>query len=240
MTAEEFYQQHALKQPVEFETLEQGDGKLSARPSESEYALHWLAQEGIRGALLDVGCGPLRLLQAARGRFQQRVGLDIAGMAVWEQHPDISTQIADLDKGPLPFGDASFDAVTCLMVIEHVFDPYHAVRELRRVCKPAGRVVIGVPNLVGIKRRLEILLGRLPITSTQHSFDSGAWDGFHLHNFTKGSLDWLLRKEGLQPIRWAAQGAFPWFKQRFHSLLGNDLIVMASRAEPQPDLPFRN
>jgi len=239
MTAEEFYQANATKQPLEIESFAVDQQRLSARPSETEYALHWLAEERIAGALLDVGCGPLRLLQAARGRFQRLVGLDIAAASIWDRHPEIDTRIADLDKGPLPFADASFDAVTCLMVIEHVFDPYHAVRELRRVCKPAGRVVIGVPNLVGIKRRLEVLLGRLPVTSTQHSFDHGAWDGFHLHNFTKGSLDWLLRKEGLRPIRWAAQGAFPALKRRFHALLGNDLIVLAVRAGPQPDRPFQ-
>lgn len=238
MTAQEYYQQHARIQSAGELKVEGTAGKLSSRPSEVDYALYWLAAEGIGGAILDVGCGSLRLLQAAAGRFKRRVGLDIAAMPVWEHHPDIESMVVDVDKGPLPYHDATFDAVTCLMVVEHVFDPYHVVRELRRVCRPEGRVVIGVPNLVGIKRRLEVLRGCLPVTSTQHSFDNGAWDGYHLHNFTKGSLEWLLRKEGLQPVRWAAQGAFPWFKQRFHSLLGNDLIVMARRDEPVPDLPF--
>ena len=54
MTAEEFYQGHAQKQPLEVEAFTVTEGKLSSRPSESEYALYWLAQEGIRGALLDV------------------------------------------------------------------------------------------------------------------------------------------------------------------------------------------
>lgn len=239
MTAEEYYRDNAVAQPLEVPSLSTSSDRLPPRPSEAEYALHWLARENISGSILDVGCGPLRLLSSCGERFRKRVGVDIASAEIWKRHPEIETMVADLDTGPLPFPDDAFDAVTCLMVVEHVFDPFHAVRELRRVCRPSGRVIIGVPNLTGIKRRLEVLFGRFPVTSTVESFSKGAWDGFHLHNFTRGSLDWLMRREGLAPQRWAAQGAFPWFKQRFCSLLGNDLIVMGGKCEPRPDLPFR-
>ena len=175
---------------------------------------------------------------ASASWFERRAGVDIASFPAWEGHPAVEARVSNLDEGPLPFASESFDAVTCLMVVEHVFDPYHAVRELRRVCKPAGRVIIGVPNLAGIKRRMELLLGKLPITSSQNSFTEGGWDGYHLHNFTKTSLDWLLRKEGLIPLRWAAQGSFKFLKQAWPSLCGNDLIVMARRGEPELTLPY--
>jgi SAM-dependent methyltransferase len=212
--------------------------RLSPQPSEAEYALYWLVGEGKQGAILDAGCGPLTLLKGAREMFARREGVDIARSANWDTQSEIHTQLCNLDRGALPFADESFDAVTCLMVIEHVFDPFHAVRELRRVCKLDGCVVIGVPNLAGLKRRLELLFGNLPVTSTQASFSNGAWDGYHLHNFTRASFDWLLRKEGLEPVRWAAQGRFKWLKQRWPSLFGNDLIVMARVSRPRTDLPF--
>jgi len=238
MTAEEYYQQQALTQaPVEL-SARQDFLRLSSRPSEAEYALHWLAREAKRGALLDVGCGPLTLLKNARGIFARREGVDIARCPNWESEVGISTRLCNLDEGSLPFADEAFDAVVCLMVIEHLFDPFHAVDELRRVCKADGCVVIGVPNLAGPKRRLELLRGKLPVTSTPTSFNDGAWDGYHLHNFTRASLDWLLRKQGLEPVRWAAQGLFPRLKQCWPSLFGNDLIVMSRIVKPQPNLPF--
>lgn len=212
--------------------------KLPTVPSELDYALHWLSREGIDGAILDVGCAGLDLLIKAGRMFRERCGVDIVPLPAWKKYPEINASTCNLDNGNLPFADESFNAVTCLMVLEHVFDPFHGVRELRRVCKPNGRVVIGVPNIAGLKRRLELLFGKLPITSARFSFHEDAWDGYHLHNFTKNTLDWLLRKEGLKPIRWASQGKFPALKRLRPSLFGNDLIVLAEKVAPARDYPF--
>lgn len=238
MTAEEYYQTHSLVHGLSANVQSRDYSRLSSRPSEVEYALYWLQAERITGAILDVGCGPLSLLTGAEGMFTRREGVDIARCPNWDTEPDIRAQLCNLDEEPLPFAEDTFDAVTCLAVLEHVFDPFHAVRELRRVCKPAGRVVVGVPNVAGIKRRLELLRGKLPITSARFSFDEGAWDGFHLHNFTRASLDWLLRKEGLEPIRWASAGRFRVLKQWRPSLFGNDLVTVLKKVAPKPQRNF--
>jgi SAM-dependent methyltransferase len=46
----------------------------------------------------------------------------------------------------LPFGDASFDLVTCQTVLIHVAEPRAVVREMLRVAKPGGQVIVAEPN----------------------------------------------------------------------------------------------
>lgn len=239
MNAEQYYQRHVqLHGGAPAASGSRDFSVLPPAPSEMDYALSWLAEEGIDGAILDAGCNGLTLLASVNGWFRERHGADIVRSPNWGRDPGICCQVCNFDEGPLPYAIDRFDAVTCLAVLEHVFDPYHLVRELRRVCKPAGRVVIGVPNVAGIKRRLELIRGKLPVTSTRYSFGEESWDGFHLHYFTQPSLEWLLRREGLAPVRWASAGRGRWWKQRWPSLLGNDLVVMARKTEPYPGLPF--
>jgi ubiquinone/menaquinone biosynthesis C-methylase UbiE len=48
----------------------------------------------------------------------------------------------------LPFPDAHFDVVTCQTVLIHMKDPRHVVREMLRVLKPGGRLLLLEPNIV--------------------------------------------------------------------------------------------
>ena len=50
----------------------------------------------------------------------------------------------------LPVEDASFDLVLCTQVLEHCDDPAQAVRELRRVTAPGGRVLASTHGVAGL------------------------------------------------------------------------------------------
>ena len=92
-----------------------------------------------KGILLDVGCGsqPYRRLF----NVSRYVGLDI------ESERARSLKKADdfYDGNRFPYHDDTFDAVLCNQVLEHVFNPDDFVREICRVLKTDGKLLLTVP-----------------------------------------------------------------------------------------------
>ena len=93
----------------------------------------WLAGQDIRGKrVLDVGCGD-RPYDVLLAHAAELVGFDVSANSRADLHGSIDA---------IPVDDGSFDVVLCLQVLEHVPNPAAAVRELRRVVRPDGRVLL--------------------------------------------------------------------------------------------------
>lgn len=108
-----------------------------------------LQRLGDKQSLLDVGCGTGKLLLNAALLFPnaQLVGVDIsAGMFKTAKEKaeaeglNIAFQAGDVQH--LPFADGSFDRVTAMHMLYHAPDIHQALRELARVVKPDGMVLI--------------------------------------------------------------------------------------------------
>jgi SAM-dependent methyltransferase len=97
-------------------------------------------------AILDAGCGTGAILQRL-GNPSKNIGIDLApeAIAFCRQRGLSNVQTGDISA--LPFPDASFDAVICSSVLYHewVSDVAAAVREMRRVLRPGGLLLINVP-----------------------------------------------------------------------------------------------
>jgi SAM-dependent methyltransferase len=61
-------------------------------------------------------------------------------------------------NGKIPYADDEFDYVCFLEAIEHTENPYNAVREIARVLKPGGTLIMSTPNYLNIERRLKFLV----------------------------------------------------------------------------------
>lgn len=63
----------------------------------------------------------------------------------------------------LAFADGEFDAVFCIECIEHLENPYHLMRELSRITKPGGQIILSTPNIMSTNARSKYLTaGYLP------------------------------------------------------------------------------
>ena len=95
-------------------------------------------------AALDAGCGSGRNLDVL-ARYGVAVGVDISPYAVAAAHARGHAGVRLGTVEHLPFDDASFDLVTCFDVIEHMPDDRLVLRELRRVTRPGGLLLVTVP-----------------------------------------------------------------------------------------------
>ncbi|MGB3634106.1 MAG: methyltransferase domain-containing protein [Rubrobacteraceae bacterium] len=102
------------------------------------------------GRVLDcgVGTGALSLGLAEQAPVPLRIeGVDVsdrmldqARRNLGDAAVDVRLQIADVRS--LPYEDASFDAVVCAHVLEHLDDPLEGISEMVRVLRPGGVLVV--------------------------------------------------------------------------------------------------
>jgi len=101
--------------------------------------------------VLDVGCGEGRLVNLLAGQTGQRVvGLDISDHGFAEaRYPAGQTasphlvECVECDAQRIAFKGDHFEAVILTYSLHHVEEPLIALREIHRILKPGGRVLIG-------------------------------------------------------------------------------------------------
>lgn len=94
--------------------------------------------------ILDVGCGTGATL-AALSAVAAPVGLDTSMTALRFCRSRDPLPLVEARSIEIPFRDGSFHAVLALDLMEHVEDDGGTLRELERVCRPGGIVLITVP-----------------------------------------------------------------------------------------------
>ena len=111
---------------------------------------------------LDLGCGHRALPEwraaaerAIVGRCRSVTGVDY-DLPSLIKHRSVRRLVRG-DIGSLPFRDESFDLVTANMVVEHLVDPERQFREIGRVLRPGGRLLLHTPNALGYPT----MIGRL-------------------------------------------------------------------------------
>lgn len=94
--------------------------------------------------ILDAGCGSGRNM-VELARLGEVTGIELSPTSVAAARSREVGEVVEGSVEDLPFEDDSFDFAVCLDVIEHLDDDLQTLRELRRVVRPGGRLLVTVP-----------------------------------------------------------------------------------------------
>jgi len=170
--------------------------------------------------ILDIGCGDGSIFHYIKDKFRRLYGAEIAEEAACSARKQgITTFLMDLNQS-LSYKDNTFDAVSCMEVVEHLLDPCLLLSEIYRVLRPDGQLVLTTPNIRYFRTLYTLIFkGIFPHTTT----DTFVWGGGHLHYFTRRDINTLLNKAGFKKISFSInQEQFLLSKKRslIHFLIG--------------------
>jgi 2-polyprenyl-3-methyl-5-hydroxy-6-metoxy-1,4-benzoquinol methylase len=178
----------------------------SARKVMARLALETLSQTEGDGPVLDLGCGP-GLIANYLERRQRRViyGIDVGpkSIAAAARASSGHNRFAMYDGEHVPFPDGYFDAVLCLEVLEHIAFDREIIKEIVRVLRPGGRLLLSTPNAETVS-----------LLTKPH----------HARHYDSSALASLLASAGLQ---------IEWMTNRYHaigSFIDRILLRLGGRA----------
>ncbi|MBU0597576.1 class I SAM-dependent methyltransferase [Patescibacteria group bacterium] len=144
------------------------------------------------GTLLDLGShgGYLTEFIAQQTNASKVIVVDISRQAInfiKKNKPDWHAICANIEK-PLDIMDQSADIITSFDVFEHLNNPEKTIKEAKRILKPGGSFIIGVPN--------ETLLWKIVWFAWTKFGPGKVWHEVHVQNYSKKSLNDLFLKYG--------------------------------------------
>ncbi len=113
--------------------------------------ISWIEQRLVGPRILDAGCseGIVCYVAAKREDIREIHGLDLQTDILAQAVGNVKNDKVYFHHGfaeEIPFGNGYFDTVVMGEVLEHVFSEKESVIEAARVLRPAGKVVITIPN----------------------------------------------------------------------------------------------
>ncbi len=138
--------------------------------------------------VLDLGCGSggNAAFLATRGATVDGVTLSAAEadhVSRWCRH----VAVFNLENGLPPELGGPYDAIICSHVLEHLCFPRQLLVDVRSRLKPGGRLIVAIPNLLVLRNRLDLLLGRFEYQ------EGGIMDDTHFRWYTLQTLTRLLQ-----------------------------------------------
>ena len=144
-----------------------------------------------RPRILDVGCGTgANLLMLSQ--YGDAEGVDISEDALAFCRERGLEKVKPGAGEQLPYDDGTFDLVTALDVVEHMDDDLAGLREMRRVLRPGGRVLLFVPTFMflwGVQDDVSNHRRRYRLPELQRVLEQA---GFEIERMTYANITFFL------------------------------------------------
>jgi SAM-dependent methyltransferase len=204
------YARDVVRDVVEFKLATKGFGTQAWVPTPAEYQFkegdgssHAVMLQMLDrlppSRLLDLGCSGGLFAERARAAGHHVTGVDAVEVPGVRERTD-RFFVADLERGiPAEVG-GRYDVVVAGDIIEHISRPVPLLREMRRVLRPGGQLLLSVPNFGHWYPRVRVAAGVF-------GYDRrGILDSTHLRFFTRSTLRRTVREAGFDVIEESATG----------------------------------
>jgi SAM-dependent methyltransferase len=163
------------------------------------------------GVLVDVGCGRGELRSWVGDRCARYVGVDVIRHAGFPADGELL--LANLDGRAVPLPDASADVVVSAETIEHVENPRALVRDLVRLARPGGLVLVTTPNQLS----LASLLCLAKRGQFQYFQEGPGLYPAHISALLPVDLERIFKECGLEQVEllYSADGRVPFSERRW-------------------------
>lgn len=142
--------------------------------------------------VLDIPCGAGAFSQRMLDAGREVHAADIENIL---QTEGVGFVQADMN-GPLPWGDGFFDLVVSIDGIEHLENPFHFVRECRRILRPGGALIVSTPNISAMRSRWRWMMTGHHNKAKSPLDESAPGPLHHINMFSYPRLRYLLHTNG--------------------------------------------
>ncbi|MBV6518280.1 MAG: hypothetical protein DCC43_00775 [Candidatus Brocadia sp.] len=143
-----------------------------------------------KGKLLDIGCGYGHFIEIMKQQGWSVYGIDLSPkVLLYAKEKGLDVLETSIDDVSVP--DEYFDVVTAFYVLEHVTNPLHVLKNMYKMLKPCGILVLRVPHTTPIIRILSFFRIKNNLYDTP----------YHLFDYSPEIIIQLLKKAGFSSVK---------------------------------------